>query len=38
MERMKADPSVQTDVIATGHFFMLTELDDTIRLLDRYGG
>jgi pimeloyl-ACP methyl ester carboxylesterase len=38
MERMKADPSVQTDVIKTGHFFMLTDLDSTIRLLDRYGG
>jgi pimeloyl-ACP methyl ester carboxylesterase len=38
MERMKAEPSIQTDVIETGHFFMLTELDNTIRLLDRYGG
>ena len=37
-ERMKADPRVQTDVIETGHFFMLSKPDDTIRMLDRYGG
>jgi pimeloyl-ACP methyl ester carboxylesterase len=38
MERMRADPGINTDIIETGHFFMLTELDKTIRLLDRYGG
>lgn len=37
LERMEADPSVHIDVIETGHFFMLTELDGTIRLLERYG-
>lgn len=38
LKRMEEIPSIRTDAIETGHFFMLTELDHTIRLLDRYGG
>lgn len=38
MEKMKKDPKVQTDVVDTGHSCMLTELDKTIDLLDKYGG
>lgn len=38
MEEMKKDPKVRTDTINTGHSPMLTELDETIRLLDKYGG
>ncbi|MET1029011.1 MAG: alpha/beta hydrolase [Dongiaceae bacterium] len=34
---MKKDPKVRTDVIETGHSCMLTEPDETIRLLDKYG-
>jgi hypothetical protein len=38
LKRMEESPSIRTDAIETGHFFMLTELDHTIMLLDRYGG
>jgi len=36
-EVMRQDPKVRTDVIETGHSCMLTEPDETIRLLDKYG-
>jgi pimeloyl-ACP methyl ester carboxylesterase len=38
LKRMQENPSIRMDALETGHFFMLTELDNTIRLLDRYGG
>lgn len=38
LKRMEESPGVRTESIATGHFPMLTELDQTIRLLERYGG
>ncbi len=36
-EALRKDPKVRTDVIDTGHSCMLTEPDETIRLLDKYG-
>ncbi|HVJ40980.1 MAG TPA: alpha/beta hydrolase family protein [Dongiaceae bacterium] len=38
LAEMKDSPSIRTDTIDTGHSCMLTEPDETIRLLERYGG
>jgi pimeloyl-ACP methyl ester carboxylesterase len=38
MDDMQKNPEIRTDIIATGHFPMLTELEKTVQLLDRYGG